>query len=72
METKIKKVIDGYLDRDRFRLGLDRQRKGSRLLDAQTGMAIDPVALLTVERIEMRDWERHDFAVQIVRGKLQK
>ena len=32
---------------------------------------IDPVALLTDERIEMTDWELHDFAVQIVRGELQ-
>ena len=28
--------------------------------------------MLTVERIEMRDWELHDFAIQIVRGKLRK
>ena len=45
---------------------------GWGLLDAQTGTPIDPVALVTDERIEMTDWELHDFAVQIVRGELQK
>jgi len=33
---------------------------------------IDPVALLTDERIEMTDWELHDLAVQVVRDELQK
>ena len=45
---------------------------GWGLLDAQTGTPIDPVALLTDERIEMTDWELHDFAVQVVRDELQK
>ena len=45
---------------------------GWGLLDAQTGTPIDPVALITDERIEMTDWELHDFAVQVVRGELQK
>ncbi len=45
---------------------------GWGLLDAKTGTPIDPVALLTDERIEMTDWELHDFAVQIVRDELQK
>jgi len=45
---------------------------GWGLLGAKTGTPIDPVALLTYERIEMTDWELHDFAVQMVRDELQK
>ncbi len=45
---------------------------GWRFLDAQTGVPIDPVALITDERIEMTDWELHDAAVQAVRDELQK
>ena len=33
---------------------------------------IDPVALVTDERIEMTDWELQDFAVQIVRDHIAK
>jgi hypothetical protein len=45
---------------------------GCGLLDVQTGRPIDPVALISDERIEMTDWELQDFAVQIVRGYLEK
>lgn len=41
---------------------------GWGLLDARSGAAVDPVALVTDERIEMTDWELHDFAVSVVRG----
>jgi hypothetical protein len=48
------------------------QVPGWGLLDAKSGKMIDPSALISDERIEMTDWELNDFAVQIVRGHLQK
>jgi hypothetical protein len=48
---------------DQFRWGL---------LDARTGRPIDPVTLVSDERIEMTDWELLDFAVQIVRDHLEQ
>ncbi len=35
-------------------------------------MAIDPIAHVGNERIEMTDWELQDFAVQIVRDQVEK
>jgi hypothetical protein len=46
-------------------------RTGWGLIDARTGHDIDPVALITDARIEMTDWEVHDFAVQVVRQNLE-
>jgi hypothetical protein len=43
---------------------------GWGLLNAQTGALVNPVALVSDERIEMTDWELQDFAVQIVRDHL--
>jgi hypothetical protein len=43
---------------------------GWGLLDAVTGMPIDPVSLVTDEKIEMTPWEVHDMAVQVVRDHL--
>lgn len=40
---------------------------GWGLVDADTGRTLDPAALVTDEKIEMTDWELHDFAVQVVR-----
>jgi hypothetical protein len=40
------------------------------LKHALTGHVVDPVALVSDERIEMTDWELHDLAVQIVRDQL--
>jgi hypothetical protein len=51
-------------------LGAGNIRVG--LLDARTGKPIDPIALVSDERIEMTDWELQDFAVQIVRDHLDK
>jgi hypothetical protein len=42
------------------------------LLDLRTGAAIDPIILVTSEKIEMTDWELQDFAVQVVRHELEK
>jgi len=42
------------------------------LIDARTGGAVDPVALVSDERIEMTDWEVHDAAVQVVRDHLEQ
>lgn len=40
---------------------------GWGLVDAATQRLIDPVALITDEKLEMTDWEVHDFAIQIVK-----
>lgn len=45
---------------------------GWGLIDARTGRAIDPIAHVSDELIEMTDWELQDFAVQIVRDHLDK
>lgn len=45
---------------------------GWGLLDARTEKIINPVALVTNEKIEMTDWELQDFAVQVVRDDLEK
>jgi len=42
------------------------------LVDARTGKEVDPMALISDERIEITDWELQDFAVQIVRDHLEK
>jgi hypothetical protein len=40
-------------------------------VSAITGAAIDPFALVSDAKIEMTDWELHDFAVQVVRDDLK-
>lgn len=45
---------------------------GWGLVDARTGRLLDPLALITDERIEMTDWELQDFAVQVVRDSLRE
>ena len=45
---------------------------GWGLLDAATRKPIDPVSLVTEERIEMTSWEVHDMAVQVVRDYLKR
>jgi hypothetical protein len=45
---------------------------GWGLLDAETRRPIDPVALITDQKIEMSPWEIHDMAVQVVRGYLEQ
>jgi hypothetical protein len=40
---------------------------GWGLIHADTGQPLDPVKLISDEKIEMTDWEIHDFAVQVVR-----
>ncbi len=45
-------------------------RPGWGLLDAHTGNAINPVALVTDEMIPMTPWELQDMAVQVVRDHL--
>ncbi len=39
---------------------------------ARTGAAVDPVMLITDQKIEMTDWELQDFAVQVVRDQIEK
>lgn len=45
---------------------------GWGLLDPDTQKPIDPVALITDQKIEMTAWEVHDMAVQVVRDYLAK
>lgn len=42
------------------------------LIDVETRKPVDPVALVTEEKIEMTPWELHDMAVQVVRDYLKK
>lgn len=42
------------------------------LIDAKTGRPIDPVRMVTDEKIEMTRWEIHDMAVQVVRQDLER
>ena len=37
------------------------------LIHAETGQLINPIALKSDEKMEMTDWELHDFSVQVVR-----
>lgn len=45
---------------------------GWGLLDAESQRPIDPVAMITDERIAMTAWEEHGVAVQVVREYLQQ
>lgn len=46
-------------------------RPGWGLVDARSGAPVDPVALVSDERIEMTRWEVHDMAVQVVRAHFE-
>ena len=45
---------------------------GWGLIDARTKRPINPVSLVTGEKIEITAWELHDLAVQVVRDQLLK
>lgn len=45
---------------------------GWGLIDARTGAPVNPVDLVSDERIEITEWELQDFAVQVVRTQLEK
>ena len=45
---------------------------GWGLVDARTGKPINPIELVTDEKIEVTQWELQDFAVQAVRDQLEK
>jgi hypothetical protein len=45
---------------------------GWSLVDAENGKPIDPLGLVTEQKIEMTPWELHDMAVQIVRGYMER
>lgn len=45
---------------------------GWGLVDVRSGAPVDPVALVSDERIEMTHWELHDMAVQVVRAHLEE
>jgi hypothetical protein len=46
-------------------------KDGWGLIDASTGDPVDPLSLVTDEKIEMTSWELHDMAVQVVREYLE-
>lgn len=52
--------------------GWEPARPNWGLIHAKTNAVVDPIALITDEKIEMTDWELQDFAVQIVRDVLRK
>ena len=45
---------------------------GWGLIDVETGNAVEPIALITDEKIVMTDWEVQDIAVQVVKSDLDK
>jgi hypothetical protein len=45
---------------------------GWGLLDLQSRLPVLPPSLVSEEKIEMTDWELHDFAVQVVRDQIAK
>ena len=45
---------------------------GWGLIDDNTGEPIDPISLISDEKIKMTDWELHDFSVQVVRDYIQQ
>jgi len=47
-------------------------RNGWGLIDATTRETVDPVALVTDDKIEMTPWELQDMAVQVMRDYLEK
>lgn len=56
------------------RVGLEWQPDfpGCGLIDVRSGVPLDPVSLVSDERIEMTGWEVQDVAVQIVRQELER
>jgi len=59
----------------RMPMGLNGQvweatEPGWGLIDNVTNKAINPIDLISDEKIEMTDWEVHDFAVQVVRDHI--
>ncbi|RJP93885.1 MAG: hypothetical protein C4518_05085 [Desulfobacteraceae bacterium] len=48
------------------------EKSGWGLVDAATMKPVEPVSLVTDEKIEMTSWELQDLAVQVVRDYLQK
>lgn len=46
--------------------------EGWGLVDTKTGNRINPIALITKEKIEMTYWELQDMAVQIIRDYLKE
>lgn len=47
-------------------------RSGWGLLDAVSGRPVNPITLITTDKIEMTQWEVNDMAVQVVRGQLEQ
>lgn len=60
------------MKKKRFGGGWSPALPGWGLIDAQTREPINPITLVTDEKIEITAWEVHDFAVQVVRDQLLK
>ena len=45
---------------------------GWGLVNARTGKSVNPLDLVSDQKIEMTNWELQDFAVQVVRTQLEK
>lgn len=58
--------------RKKFFGGWVPDRAGWGLVDARTGKDVNPIDLVSDEKIEMSDWELQDFAVQVVRTQIEK
>ena len=56
----------------RFLSGWCAELPGWGLIDARTGAPVNPVDIVSDEKIEITDWELQDFAVQVVRTQLEK
>ncbi len=46
--------------------------KGWGLLNARTWRSVNPPDIISDDQIEMSDWEIQDFAVQVVRNRIEK
>ena len=45
---------------------------GWGLINTETGRSVNPVDLVSTEKIEMIAWELRNFTVQVIREQLQK
>lgn len=52
--------------------GWDAEVPGWGLIEARTGKPLNPVDLVSEEKIEITDWALQDFAVEIVVNELEK
>ena len=61
-----------FMEKKLFGDEWEPERNGWGLVDAKTKKFIDPIALVTEEKIEMTSWELQDMTVQVVRDYLNR